>query len=119
MREWKDYNRVMMSRLFCAVVAVSLFAASTRAIDFKKETAPGKWIEELVPEDLPKLEYPSYFNDLDKARAQVQGGRYRMALVTLAAAKEAEPIEAAILKATALATLGRTSQAIETLSQPK
>src|SRR2546423_11859413 len=48
MRDSKYYNPAMMSRLFCAVVMVGLFAVGARAIDFKKETAPRQWIEHFV-----------------------------------------------------------------------
>ncbi len=113
-------SRINPLSSFLGVLCVlGVLCGKTNAIDFKKETAPGRWIEQLVPEDLPKLEYPSYFNDLDKARAQAQAGRYRMALVTLARAKDADPKEAAIVKAAALANLGRNEQAIETLASVK
>ncbi|MEO6435711.1 MAG: tetratricopeptide repeat protein, partial [Tepidisphaeraceae bacterium] len=81
-----------------------------------KESIPRKWVEPLVPEDLPELTYPSYFNDLDKAKLQIQRGRYKLALATLAKATDIDPIEAAMLNATALSVLGRTEQAVETLS---
>src|SRR5215213_7364383 len=78
--------------LLCALCVLSgLWASSALALDWKKETIPEKWIEPLVPEDLEPLEHPSYFNDVDKARAQAFAGRYRLALVTLAKAKNADP----------------------------
>ncbi|HYO07374.1 MAG TPA: tetratricopeptide repeat protein [Tepidisphaeraceae bacterium] len=88
-------------------------------MDFARESVPQRWVDELVPEDLPRLKYPEYFNDLDKARLQVQSGRYRLALVTLAGTKDADPVEAGLLKASALSALGRTQQAMEVLTQPK
>jgi tetratricopeptide (TPR) repeat protein len=95
------------------------FASTARGYDFVKDSIPNRWIEPLVPEDLPDLKYPSYFNDVDKAKAQVQAGRYRKALVTLAKAKNADPVEAAILRATAQFVLGRTDQALESLKKAK
>src|ERR1044071_5292519 len=71
------------------------FSSTALAYDFVKDSAPYRWIEPLVPEDLPDLKYPPYFNDLDKARMQLQTGRYRRALVTLAKAKALDPVEAA------------------------
>ena len=50
---------------------------------------------------------------------QVQTGRYRTALVTLAKAKDADPVEAALVKATALAALGRNDAALTALAQSK
>ena len=44
---------------------------AARADDFVRETVPQKWIEPFVPEDLPELKYPAYFNDLDKAKFAV------------------------------------------------
>ncbi len=76
-------------------------------------------MERLAPEDLPALVYPEYFNDLDKAKFQVETGRYRLALVTLGKAKDADVVEAAITRAKAQATLGRSTAALETLSQAK
>src|SRR4051794_37716841 len=58
-------------------------AGSALAIDFKKEVGPRKWVERLVPEDLPPLKYPEYFETLDKAKEQIASGRYKLALVTL------------------------------------
>src|SRR5438067_7639252 len=118
MKKLKKRIQFVLSFL-CALCVLGVLCGKAFAIDFKKETAPGRWIEQLVPEDLPKLEYPSYFNDLDKAKAQLAGGRYRMALVTLAGTNDAGAADAAIVKATALANLGRTQQAIDTLAALK
>src|SRR5207253_3670540 len=93
--------------------------SSAYGYDFIKDSVPNRWIAPLVPEDLPDLKYPSYFNDVDKARAQVQAGRFRRALVTLSKAKNADPIEAAIVRATAQSTIGRTDQALATLAADK
>ncbi len=103
----------------CLVVAFVCIASPVMAIDFTKQTLPGKWIERLVPEDLPALKFPEYFNDLDKARAQMQAGRYRLALVTLAEAKDVDPVEAALVRATSLATLGRIDAALEAMKNGK
>src|SRR5512138_2987537 len=104
----RDYNQAMRLRVLFVVAAVLIgLPRVADAIDLAKEIGPQKWIERLVPEDLPPLEYPSYFNDLDKAKMQVARGRYRLALVTLVKARNVDAPEAAIVKATALSTLGR------------
>src|SRR5688500_9742331 len=77
-RDRKEERRMMLknfSRRSCSVpvllctlcVLCDLCATTARGHDFVKESAPQRWIEPLVPEDLPPLKYPSYFNDLDKA----------------------------------------------------
>ena len=107
-------------RVVIASLAVAALTPNrAAAYDFIKDSVPNRWIESLVPEDLPDLKYPSYFNDVDKARAQVQTGRYRRALVTLSKAKNADALEAAIVRATAQATLGRNDQALSTLAADK
>jgi tetratricopeptide (TPR) repeat protein len=101
------------------LLLLPFFAGTARAIDVEKETAPQPWVNDLVPEDLPPLKYPEYYNDVDKARAQAQGGRYRLALVTLAGAKDADPVEAGLIRASALSALGRNDKAIDLLSKGK
>ncbi|MGB7160399.1 MAG: hypothetical protein WBD40_20190, partial [Tepidisphaeraceae bacterium] len=77
---------------------------------------PRKWIEPLVPEALPKLNHPEYFEDLDKAKAQLAAGRYKLALATLYSAKGIDPVEAALVRGAALNALGRTDEAMSVLS---
>jgi len=102
-------------------VAAGLFfvMAGTRAAsahDFVKTSPPHRWVEALVPEDLPPLKYPAYFNDLDRARAQLHQGRYKLALVTLRKTKDADPAEAALIKAASQWSLGRVDAAMQTLA---
>src|SRR5262245_57471715 len=101
----KRSRRLFSSLVFLGALGVvggSIFCSAARGVDFKKETIPGKWIEQLVPEDLPGLEYPNYFNALDRARMQMQTGRYRLSLITLANAKDVDVVEAAIVKGSSL-----------------
>src|SRR5687768_4980449 len=100
MSSGRDYNRTTMMKLSPIAVMAGLFlvAAGTRAAsahDFVRGSPPHRWVEALVPEDLPPLKYPAYFNDIDKARAQLHHGRYKLALVTLRKAKDVDPAEAA------------------------
>ncbi|HXE52240.1 MAG TPA: tetratricopeptide repeat protein, partial [Tepidisphaeraceae bacterium] len=81
-----------------------------------------KWIEPLMPEDLPELKYPAYFSDLDKAQAQALAGRYKLSLITLSHLKDLKPdqiADAAITKGRSLQALGRWDQAINALSDVK
>jgi tetratricopeptide (TPR) repeat protein len=110
-----------MNKLLCRAVsifALLIFAAHASAFDFVKDSVPCKWMAPLLPEDLPELKFPEYFSDLDKARAQMFAGRYKLSLITLAKAKEADPLEAALVKANSLAAIGREKEAIGALSQP-
>src|SRR3954470_22747363 len=90
------------------VLGGSIIPSSAQAaFDWKKESIPEKWIRPLVPEEEKDAKYPAYFGDLDKARAQMLGGLYRRSLVTLTTAKDVDPLEAAIVRASSLAALGR------------
>src|SRR5215208_3634411 len=113
----RDYNHLMRLRWMFLIVLISFLARPALAIDFTKEMAPRRWTERLVPEDLPKLEYPEYYNDLDKARMQMQSGRYRMSLVTLNKVKDADEVEAALVRAGALWHLGRMDEALRVISK--
>ena len=105
---------------FLGALGGSILSSTNAAeFDFKKETVPQRWIEELVPEDLPALKYPEYFTELDQAKAQAAGGRYRLALVTLSQIRDADPVEAALVKASALSAVGRSKQALDALADEK
>jgi hypothetical protein len=57
-------------------------------------------------EELPDLKYPTYFNDLDKARLQSFTGPLQAVALDAAALKDVKPeqrAEVAILKSTSLA----------------
>src|SRR5882672_7535919 len=104
------------------VVAVLVGGVAVSAQDLTRRAIPGKWIEPLLPEDLPPLELKEYIKSdtLEKARAEAFAGRYKVALITLGQAKgDADPVEVALVRAAALAPLGRKNDAIETLSGEK
>lgn len=106
-------------KMFFTVVLLALPSVVLAEVDFKKETLPGRWVQQLVPEDLPALELPSYYNKVDVARAQMQAGRYRQALITLAGAKDGDAIEVALVRASSLNAIGRTEKALATLDYEK
>lgn len=101
-----------------AFVAIAAATAKPAAAQRLPETIPQKWISRFLPEKLPALEFPAYFNDLDKARAQAQAGRYKLSLITLANVKDADPADIAVIRAKALTALGRTDEALQVLSKP-
>jgi tetratricopeptide (TPR) repeat protein len=101
------------------LVIVAAFAPVSQGSDLANQTAPMKWIEPLMPEDLPALEYPKYFTDYDKAQAQQQAGRYKLSLITLKGLKDLKAdqvVDAALVKARALTALGRFDQALAAIS---
>jgi len=99
-----------------SVLLVGVLAGTSLAADLQKKGLPQRWLEPLMPEELPKLKHPEYFEDLDKAKAQLASGRYKLALATLYAAKQVDPVEAALVRGSALSALGRTDEALSTLS---
>src|SRR3954470_9851242 len=82
-----------------------------------RDTIPAKWLDPLLPEELAKLKYPEYATPLDRARMEIWAGRYKLGLLTLNKAKDADAAQVALLRATALAQTGRRDQAIEVLSK--
>jgi tetratricopeptide (TPR) repeat protein len=93
-----------------------IVCAAARGQDLVRESIPQKWIEPVLPEDLPELKYPSWANDLDKARLEEFSGRYKKSLATLFTIHDADPVEVALIKSASLDALGRYDQAIAALS---
>lgn len=106
----------MKRSLILAIIAAACPVAAAQEIS--REAVPGKWIAEYLPEKLPEQKYPAYFDDIDKARVQVFGGRYKQALLTLKKVKGGDPAQVALVKAGALSPLGRKDEAIAALSEP-
>src|SRR5262245_62134652 len=94
-----------------------LFSALARADEFTRQSAPQKWIDALLPEDLPALDHPTWANDLDKAKLEAFRGRYKKSLLTLQKVPDSDPVQVALIKSTALAETGRRDKAIEALSK--
>lgn len=100
----------------------SQFCSTAMGQDFKREMLPNKWIERYEPEKLPDLEYPPYFNDLDKAKAQAFAGRYKLSLLTLYKVKSPKPEQLpdiALVRGKALGQIGKKTEALAALSNPK
>src|SRR5437016_11841925 len=96
-------------------LAGAWIAPPTLAQDLARRAVPQKWIQPLLPEDLPKMELPEYVSKeaLEKARAESFGGRYKLSLLTLQQAKGADPVEVALVKVSSLAPLGRRQEALD------
>ena len=110
---------IAFSRILPAVLAaVLIHPVVATAQDVTRRAIPRKWIDPLIPEDLPTLELKDYVKTdiLEKARAEAFSGRYKLSLLTLAQAKNADPVEIALAKATALFPLGRQEEAIRILA---
>ena len=103
-------------------LAAATFAAAGRALghDFVRDSAPSRWVEQAMTEDLPPLKFPAYFDDFDRAKAQVHAGRYKTALLTLRKIKEPKPeqlVTIALCRGRALFVTGRTEEALRVLSE--
>lgn len=79
---------------------------------------PMQWVEAAIPEQLPAMKYPEYANSLDRARAQLAAGRYRLAMQTLRLAKDIDPATRDLLLNEALFRTGRYTEALATLEAP-
>lgn len=108
-----------MNRHITGCVLLLTVAIPAGAQDLTRRAIPQKWVEPLLPEDLPKLSLPDYVSKdaLETARAQAFSGRYKIALISLRKVKSGDPAEIALVKASALAPLGRRDEAIKTLSE--
>ncbi len=110
------------SLVLAVPLALAAFVSAARpctAHDFVRDSIPRKWVESALPEDLPELQYPAYFDDLDKARLQASTGRYKMAPITLRKLKEPaaeQLIPIALAKGQAQFALGRADEALATLA---
>ena len=101
-----------------SIVAAALgLAVNALAGDLAQLAIPQRWIEEYLPEKLPELKFPAYFDDLDKARALAFAGHYKASLIQLTKVAKGNPAEIARIKATSLAAVGRRDEAISILSQ--
>ena len=110
----------MLRKFFPGLLLLAVLARTTLAWDLVHDSVPMKWIEPLMPEDLPDLKYPEYFTDLDKAQAQEFAGRNKLSLITLSKLKDLKAdqlAEAAVIKGKALDALGRGDDAIAALSE--
>ena len=89
--------------------------------DLARDSVPQRWVNDFLPEQLPELKYPAYFDDLDKAKAQSFAGRYKLSLQTLAKLKDVKPEQVAavaLVKSKSLHALGRSEEALKVVSDP-
>src|ERR1043165_7162050 len=103
---------------FAGLFIATLFTLAPAAFaqELIDESVPNEWIQDYLPEKLPELKFPEYYNDLDKAREQVFRGRYKAALMTLHKVQKADAAQVALVKASALNQIGRHDEAIAALS---
>lgn len=109
-------RRIIWAAL-CFLLSPGGVIAPARAFDFVRESVPRSWMDQILPEDLPPLDYPAYFNGLDKAAAQVFHGRYRTALFTLNSITKHDG-QTAALRIEALSALGRYEEALKIAAEP-
>jgi tetratricopeptide (TPR) repeat protein len=101
------------------ILAAALSAAAAVVGRAEMKSTVDEWADRFVPEETPKIELPSYADDLDRARAEVTAGKYRAALSTLTKVKDVDPVTLALLKAEALANLGDRKEAAALLASVK
>src|SRR4051812_37161055 len=106
-----------MRWICCCFIGASLIFVSTAiAQDLVRDSIPGRWIEPMLPEELPPLEVPSYYTDLEKAKAMAFRGRYKGALIQLRSVKDADAKQLALIKAACLAARGHEEDALKELA---
>ena len=60
---------IIFASIIAAIFAIAPAALAQELID---ESVPNEWIQDYLPEKLPELKFPEYYNDLDKAREQAK-----------------------------------------------
>lgn len=106
-----------MKQMVVALLACVVGGSAWGANIYVRESVPRRWLNNVLPENLPPLEFPAYANQLDHARIEAFAGRYKKALMTLNGIKDADPVQVALIRATSLAATGRRDQALSILSQ--
>lgn len=103
-------------RRFAALVALLPSLVLAHAKSLVRHSPPFAWIDAILPETEPKVEFREYFDELDRAEALLHAGRYRAALYELHGKTPANAPRAAIVRAKAMAATGHAEEAIELLS---
>jgi predicted Zn-dependent protease len=112
-------RRLLAGSLTLLITSIVARVVQADPQDIVRDAIPQTWLDPFLPENLPELQHPSYFNDLDKAQAQAFHGRYRLALITLGQAKVQKPaqkIRADRIRAQSLAALGEFDGALAALT---
>ena len=95
--------------------------AKSDAAGLLERTYPAVWVDQFTPEDLPKLELPAYLTPVERAAAEADAGRYKLALNDLYLAQKhkqtADPVAFALAKGRALHGLQRWDAALAVLSE--
>src|SRR5438105_3842873 len=109
---------IMRVSILSASIIAAIFAVNPAALaqDLVEESVPNEWIQDYLPEKLPELKFPEYYNDQDKAREQVYRGRYKSALISLQKISKGDAAQIALIRASALSALGRRDEAVAALS---
>ncbi len=115
MHEGKLMHSTRIAAVLIALVSLPTVGIAQELIN---ESVPFKWLADYAPEKLPELKFPAYFDEFDKAKALVFGGRYKAGLLALQKVQKADPAELAQTKAAALAAIGRREEAVKVLSEP-
>ena len=104
-------------RSIIALALAATFGSTAVAQIPANRFSPRAQLDRFLPEDLPALEYPAYFGDLEKARALLFHGRYRAAFYACSTIRDADAAtDVALIRGEALWHLGRFDLARQALS---
>lgn len=106
---------LLLAGLACSVASTVAHAAPNA---FARESIPRKWMNNVLPENLPPLDYPSYYTALERAKMESFHGRYKQSLMTLMTVRDGDPVQVGLIKGTSLAATGRREKALAALSEP-
>ena len=75
------------------VLGLLILSSAAFAQNLTRDAVPNRWLDPLLPEDLPKLKYPSYATPIDRAAIEINSGRYKLGLMTLKKADDASLVD--------------------------
>ena len=102
----------MLRPLFLAALTASSAIAGSPG----ESASPGKQAGRFFPEDLPALESPAYYRDLEKARDLLKYGRYKAALYASFNLPGIDTIDISLLRGECYSRLGHDELARATLA---
>jgi len=113
--------KVVLASFFIGLTLSPMARAEGPEDAILRDAVPNKWLQSFLPENLPDLDLPEYIktSPVELAEAQSWAGRYKLSLITLGKAGDADPLRAAKVKARSLWALGRSDEAVAALAGDK
>lgn len=109
-------------RMYASVILLLPSLVLADAASLVRQSPPFIWTDAVRPKSEPRVEFPGYADGLDRAGMLLSAGRYRAALYELHGMRDVKPADAvrvALIRAEALAALGRTDEATRVLAEVK